>query len=153
MVYRSGCRYLPYSIHLSEFMAICFHEKMGKTREYSKPAIFVWYQNGRQGLLGAQSINSVRVKRTCAYSTNVEWGGQTVSTWFNFPRIEMLKRCWNCWKIHIVERPCPTVSTSVSTNVELMVLKPLDRTLMLLIAHFWLSPSVSKWILVQTFHT
>ena len=34
-----------------------FHEKTDKTRKYSKSAIFVWYQNGRRRLLGAQSIN------------------------------------------------------------------------------------------------
>ena len=38
--------------------AFLFHEKTGKTREYSKSAIFVWYKNGRRWLLGAQSINS-----------------------------------------------------------------------------------------------
>ena len=34
-----------------------FHEKTDKTREYSKSVIFVWYENGRRRLLGAQSIN------------------------------------------------------------------------------------------------
>ena len=38
-----------------------FHEKMDKTRKYSKSAIFVWYENGRWRLLGAQSINTERV--------------------------------------------------------------------------------------------
>ena len=32
-----------------------FHEK---TRKYSKSAIFIWYENGRWWLLGAQSINT-----------------------------------------------------------------------------------------------
>ena len=36
MVYRSDCRYSPYSIHFSEFMSILFHEKMDKIRKYSK---------------------------------------------------------------------------------------------------------------------
>ena len=38
-----------------------FHEKTDKTRKYSKSAIFVWYENGRRWLLGAQSINTERV--------------------------------------------------------------------------------------------
>ena len=37
-----------------------FHEETDKTRKYLKSAIFVWYENGRQRLLGAQSINSER---------------------------------------------------------------------------------------------
>ena len=37
-----------------------FHEKTNKTREYSKSAIFIWYENGCRRLLGAQSINSKR---------------------------------------------------------------------------------------------
>ena len=37
-----------------------FHEKMDKTRKYSKSAIFVWYENGHRRLLGAQSINTER---------------------------------------------------------------------------------------------
>ena len=32
VVYRSDCRYLPYSIHFSEFMLNCFHEKTDKTQ-------------------------------------------------------------------------------------------------------------------------
>ena len=35
-----------------------FNEKTDKTRKYAKSAIFVWYENGCWGLLGAQSINS-----------------------------------------------------------------------------------------------
>ena len=38
-----------------------FHEKTDKTRKYSKSAIFIWYENGRWRLLGAQSINTERV--------------------------------------------------------------------------------------------
>ena len=47
MVYRSDCRYSPYSIHLSEFMSILFHEKTDKIRKYSK---------SHQRLSGMQSI-------------------------------------------------------------------------------------------------
>ena len=43
-----------------------FHEKTDKTREYSaKSVIFVWYENGRWRLLGAQSINSERYFFDC----------------------------------------------------------------------------------------
>ena len=44
------------------FLSLCqfFHEKTDKIRKYSKSAIFVWYENGRQWLLGAQSINTER---------------------------------------------------------------------------------------------
>ena len=49
--FRSGCRYLPYSIHFSEF-TIFFARKQQK---YSKSAIFVWYDNGCRWLLDAQS--------------------------------------------------------------------------------------------------
>ena len=61
-----GCRCLPYSIHFSEFMLISFsfffffHKKTDKTRKYSKSVIFVWYENSRWRLLGAQSINTER---------------------------------------------------------------------------------------------
>ena len=70
MVYRSHCRYLPYSIHFSEVMSIFVHEKTEKTRKYSKSAIFLWYENGRRWLLGAQSINtevfdSTQPRETC----------------------------------------------------------------------------------------
>ena len=41
-------------------MPILFHEKTGKTGKYSKSAIFVWYENGRPRLLGAQSTNTER---------------------------------------------------------------------------------------------
>ena len=59
MVYRSDFRYLSYSIHSSEFMPVFFfHEKTDKTREYSKSAIFVSYDNVRRRLLVAQSISS-----------------------------------------------------------------------------------------------
>ena len=37
--------------------ASCFHEKMNKTRKYSKSAILVSYENGSRRLQGAQSIN------------------------------------------------------------------------------------------------
>ena len=37
-----------------------FHDKTGKTRKYSKSAIFLWYENGCRQLLGAQSINTER---------------------------------------------------------------------------------------------
>ena len=42
------------------FWFFFFHEKTDKTRKYSKSAIFVWYENGRRRLLGAQSINGER---------------------------------------------------------------------------------------------
>ena len=42
----------------------CFHEKTDKTQKYSMSAIFVWYENSRRRLLGAQSINSERVSLT-----------------------------------------------------------------------------------------
>ena len=42
------------------FLTKFFHEKTDKTRKYSKSAIFVWYENGRRQLLGAQSINTER---------------------------------------------------------------------------------------------
>ena len=64
MLYPSDCRYLPYLTHFSEFMPI-FYEKMDKTREYSKSTTFVWYENGRRRLLGAQSINSERISLKC----------------------------------------------------------------------------------------
>ena len=35
MLYRSDCRYLPYSIHFFEFMSNFFHEETDKTRKYS----------------------------------------------------------------------------------------------------------------------
>ena len=35
-----------------------FQEKTDKTRKYSKSAIFVWHENGRRRLLGAQSIDT-----------------------------------------------------------------------------------------------
>ena len=60
MVYRPDCRYLPYSILFSEFLAIFLHEKTDETRKYAKSAIFVSYENGRRRLLGAQSINTER---------------------------------------------------------------------------------------------
>ena len=44
------------------FLSLChfFHEITDKTRKYSKSAIFVWYENGRRRLLGAQNINTER---------------------------------------------------------------------------------------------
>ena len=44
------------------FLSLCqfVPEKTDKTREYSKSTIFVSYENGRQRLLGAQSINAKR---------------------------------------------------------------------------------------------
>ena len=47
-----------------------FHEKKDKTREYSKSAIFVWYQNSRR-LLGAHSINIEWTSRTKTRSNQV----------------------------------------------------------------------------------
>ena len=45
----SDCCYLPYSIHISEFMSgLLFHKKTDKTRTYLKSAFFVWYENVRQ---------------------------------------------------------------------------------------------------------
>ena len=38
-----------------------FTRKRTKHETYSKSAIFVWYENGRRWLLGAQSINTERV--------------------------------------------------------------------------------------------
>ena len=35
-----------------------FHEETDKARKYSKSAIFIWNENGRRRLLGAQSINT-----------------------------------------------------------------------------------------------
>ena len=35
-----------------------FHEKTNKTREFSKSAIFIWYENGCRRLLGVQSITA-----------------------------------------------------------------------------------------------
>ena len=46
-----------------------FHEKTDKTRKYSKSAIFLWYENGRRRLLGAQSINSEISFSCCASVT------------------------------------------------------------------------------------
>ena len=43
-----------------------FHEETDKTRKYSKDAIFVWHQNDRRRILGAQGINTE--KWTNAYS-------------------------------------------------------------------------------------
>ena len=48
VVYWYDCRYLPYSIHFSEFMPIFFHEKTDKTGKYSKSVIFESYKNGRR---------------------------------------------------------------------------------------------------------
>ena len=56
VVYRSDCRYLPYSIHFSEFMAI-FDRRKRKKDESTRSQ----YENGRRRLLGAQSINTKRV--------------------------------------------------------------------------------------------
>ena len=59
VVYRSCCRYLPYSIHFSEFMPFFFiHEKTDKTQEFLKTAIFVWYENDRRRLLGINSVTA-----------------------------------------------------------------------------------------------
>ena len=41
-------------------LCLFFHEKADKTRKYLKPAIFVWHENGRRRLLGAQCINTER---------------------------------------------------------------------------------------------
>ena len=45
-------QYTTISIYL-----FILRENEKKTREDSKSAIFVWYENGRPRLLGAQSIN------------------------------------------------------------------------------------------------
>ena len=45
-------------------MSIFFHDKTDKTRKYTKSAIFVWYENSRRRLLGAQSINAERASLT-----------------------------------------------------------------------------------------
>ena len=61
MDYKSNCRYLPYSLTL--FWASA-KRKQKKSRENEQNTKilevrhFVWYENGRQRLLGAQSINS-----------------------------------------------------------------------------------------------
>ena len=60
MVYRSDCRYLPYSLHFSEFMLIFFTRKRKKHEKTRSVPFFVWYENGRRRLLGAQSINTER---------------------------------------------------------------------------------------------
>ena len=44
VIYRSDCRYLPHSIHFSEFMPIYFTRKWTK-HENTRSAIFVWYGN------------------------------------------------------------------------------------------------------------
>ena len=46
----------------STFLSLCqfVQEKTDKIRKYSKSAIFVWYENGRRRLLGAQSIYTER---------------------------------------------------------------------------------------------
>ena len=62
MVYQSDCRYLPYSTHFSEFMPIFSQEK---AQNYLKAAIFIGYENGRQRLLGAQSITTERAFLKC----------------------------------------------------------------------------------------
>ena len=51
-----------------------FHEKTDKTRKYSKSAIFVWKENGRQWLLDAQSINTERVSVTKKELSFTQWG-------------------------------------------------------------------------------
>ena len=53
----SICRYLPYSIHFSEFMPMFYTRKRTK-HEILESTIFLRYENGRQRLLGAQSINT-----------------------------------------------------------------------------------------------
>ena len=47
-------------LSLCEFFFFFFHEKTDKMWKYWKSAIFVWYENGRRRLLGAQSINTER---------------------------------------------------------------------------------------------
>ena len=44
------------------FLGLCqfLHEKTDKTWKYLKSAIFIWYENGRRRLLGAQSINTFK---------------------------------------------------------------------------------------------
>ena len=76
VVYQSDCRYLPYSIHFSELMPF-FYEKMDKTRKVQKSAIAVWYENGRQRLLDAQSINTDRA------SLKSNYGSRAVLTSFH----------------------------------------------------------------------
>ena len=55
VVYRSDYRYLPYSIHFSEFWQF-FSRENGQNTKILKSAIFVLYKNGRRRLLGVQSI-------------------------------------------------------------------------------------------------
>ena len=57
MVYRSDCRYLPYSIPFFEFMAI-FSRENGQNTRLFEVRHFSMIENGRRRLLGAQSINS-----------------------------------------------------------------------------------------------
>ena len=59
MVYRSDCRYLPFSIHFSEFPPIVFYmREQTKLENYPKSAIFLCCENG------AQSINTERASFT-----------------------------------------------------------------------------------------
>ena len=60
MVYRCDCRFLLYSLHFSEFMLVFFTRKRTKHEHTRSPPFFVWYENGRRRLLGAQSINTER---------------------------------------------------------------------------------------------
>ena len=65
-----------------------FHEKTDKTREYSKSAIFVWYENGRRRLLGAQSINSFGPAPCCLTVLLVK---ASISDW-----LSRATRCFGC---------------------------------------------------------
>ena len=58
-----GCPFCGLSIWLSLLHIVfwvnvnCFQEKTEKTRKFLKASIFIWYKNGCQWLLGAQSID------------------------------------------------------------------------------------------------
>ena len=54
---------------LSECMPILFSWVNGLNTKILESAIFVWYKNGRQRLLGAQSINTERASLTPVFPT------------------------------------------------------------------------------------
>ena len=94
MVYRSDCRFLPYSMHFSEFVPIFSRENGQNTKNTRSPPFPVWYENGRRWLLGAQSINIERASWTY-------WLDNKKSHWLNIPSISisisifMLKKIFN----------------------------------------------------------
>ena len=63
VVYRSDCRYLPYSSRV--FLSLCQYRSRenGQNTKILEVRHFRKYENGRRRLLGAQSINDERASK------------------------------------------------------------------------------------------